>query len=764
MKNYIKNTSTFMKKVSVVWISFTLLCIFLSIVFYNRVIGQIETEQLEQGVKELSAAQARYVDSIVENIAANGQTLRIRLEDLAASGGQGLEEMSKDEAFFSYYFEKDLAKEIAFIERNKTMYSLKGLAGEDWVTAYWEPAFEGHIVVNSYLKTKDGQPVILFAFPIRIGESIQGIMLYACDLDYFSRIIDIDSFNGQGFGHIIHCTNGDFVYTSKNRNNFADGINYFDPLPGRVFMDGNSLDTLRDKILFGESFYVHYRIGDSQRVAYYRPLDVEDWYLITVTEKTAFKSQFDSKRTTGYIVIVVIMAVFGLLAAFIIKLARSYSKDMEVARQHLEVENKKMRLAASQVAGLVFEYRPKERGIEILSENILNSGNSKTWWSLDELTSGVVFPGDLYIFNRFVQSLDSGTLMVSEDLRLKFDEDSYYNWYRAKLFRISADPDAPVIGTFQDINYVKAIEAQQEKQKRYQNVLLKNSLSLYLINLTTNRLLICSNDGSTISLDENESFQEYFQAMSDKVIHPEDKADFVSVFDRNHLISEFEKDGKNETDFECRMRVDGEYHRVHCNMKFSNDAYDGDTLMTVFINDIEDRKREEEQWKQAAWHDELTGLFNKKAAHEQLKTYFSAAQEDSLHALFFIDADNFKQVNDTYGHDVGDKVLQMIGQMLKNYFRASDFLCRWGGDEFLVLLRDARSEEAVEDRAREIVQAFAAARLEGYDDLRVSCSIGYVIATSSTSDIDSIFKAADQALYMAKEKGKACYCRGESNF
>ncbi len=753
-----KSTSSYIRTISIVWIVFTLLSLILSVQFYTRVISQMENEQLEQGVKELSSAQSKYINSLVENVAAYGETLSVMLQDFATANHMGLQDLAKGKSFFSYYFNRGLVHEIAFLGKDNQLYSVQDLAEENWGNKNWSQAFNGKLVIHSNMKTKDGCTVILFGFPIRIGDSIEGVMLYAYDMENFSKIIDIESFGGQGFGHIIQ-ENGSFIFSSQNINSFTNNQNYFDPLEKLEFSDDNSMETLKKKISQRDTFVAHYKLADSKRVACYRPLDIDDWYLITVTQTTAFKSQFDSKRNSGYITIGVIMAVFVLLVIFILKLAISYTNDMEKAKQYQEVENKKMRLAASQVAGLVFEYTPQENKIEILSGDH-STDDIKPSQNLDDMVSNFILPADADSFKDFLQSSDCDSFMESKDFRLKFQNSNNYSWYRAKLFRISSDPNTPLIGTLQDINDLKTIESQQEKQKRYQSFLLKNTLSLYLINLTSGKIIINSSDSEDINLNQNDTFNEVFMAIGNGLVHPDEKTAFCEMFDRNHLIQKFEN-GVKELNFTFRKLVNGEYRRTHANMRFVMDEHDGNLLTTIFINDIEDAKREEEKWQNAAWHDNLTGLFNKAAAQERLKTYLANLFENKMHVLFFMDIDNFKHINDTYGHDIGDEALKIVSATIERCFRGTDFVCRWGGDEFLVLMKDVAAEKTAEEKARELIRSFQNIQMEGFPDIKITCSIGFTAVTQPTGDIENLFKAADQALYTAKKKGKNQYFKGD---
>lgn len=122
-------------------------------------------------------------------------------------------------------------------------------------------------------------------------------------------------------------------------------------------------------------------------------------------------------------------------------------------------------------------------------------------------------------------------------------------------------------------------------------------------------------------------------------------------------------------------------------------------------------------------------------------------------ALFFLDLDDFKLVNDTYGHAAGDQALKAVADILKRNIRAEDHAARIGGDEFVVFLSDIPSPEVAKDCARRICDHLAEVRLE-HTGARISGSIGIAIAPDEGSDYEDLAKKADSKTYLAKSNGK----------
>ena len=175
------------------------------------------------------------------------------------------------------------------------------------------------------------------------------------------------------------------------------------------------------------------------------------------------------------------------------------------------------------------------------------------------------------------------------------------------------------------------------------------------------------------------------------------------------------------------------------------------------IIDVSEQKSREEKIKHMAFYDQLTGLPNRI----MFENYFAFTLAGEKHreqklALIFIDLDQFKQVNDEMGHDVGDLLLKEVAVRIKTIMRESDMLARLGGDEFVALITSV-SRETITLVAERIMETFSRSFIiEGYE-LRVGASIGISVYPEDGRDLETLIKSADEAMYTAKRKGKNQY-------
>ncbi len=175
--------------------------------------------------------------------------------------------------------------------------------------------------------------------------------------------------------------------------------------------------------------------------------------------------------------------------------------------------------------------------------------------------------------------------------------------------------------------------------------------------------------------------------------------------------------------------------------------------------DITERKITEERIHQLAFYDPLTQLPNRRLLHERLKHGIEVSHRTgNLMAVLMLDLDEFKAVNDTFGHTAGDELLQQVGERIKVHLREMDTVARLGGDEFIVLLENITQPEQVEHVANTIIhtlkQPFSLIRAhEAY----IGTSIGIALYPQHGVDIETLMDNVDTALYRAKNNGRGCF-------
>lgn len=212
------------------------------------------------------------------------------------------------------------------------------------------------------------------------------------------------------------------------------------------------------------------------------------------------------------------------------------------------------------------------------------------------------------------------------------------------------------------------------------------------------------------------------------------------------------RSGHRETIMEYRRLVStNEARWVRDDIFFLEDAISGHLCMMLVVRDIQQRKLDEEEQLRLAERDDVTGLLSRKATMQLIRERLTRSTPDEQHALFMIDADYFKDVNDTYGHQAGDQVLESFAKAISNCFRETDLIGRIGGDEFFVLMTRIPNRAAVENKAATLLDSL---RAVCYKDVRLSASIGVSFYPSDATTLEEMYALSDKAMYAIKDAGR----------
>lgn len=182
-------------------------------------------------------------------------------------------------------------------------------------------------------------------------------------------------------------------------------------------------------------------------------------------------------------------------------------------------------------------------------------------------------------------------------------------------------------------------------------------------------------------------------------------------------------------------------------------------FLSTIAHDITERKELEKVIHYQAYYDLLTNLPNRRSLHKKLSQVMEHSTEQKKVAVLFIDLDNFKEINDHLGHEIGDTILTLTANQLINCVEEDDFVCRYGGDEFIAILENINNEVEVNEQAGRILEAFNEPfQFDGHS-LKVTVSIGISIYPDDGMDLASLIKKADNAMYRIKREGKNNFTR-----
>ena len=233
------------------------------------------------------------------------------------------------------------------------------------------------------------------------------------------------------------------------------------------------------------------------------------------------------------------------------------------------------------------------------------------------------------------------------------------------------------------------------------------------------------------------------------LIHPDDLLRYKNTLDKS--IQDHEN-------FQVQYRItssDGKLKWLWEQGKCSRNQDKNGYIFEGFISDFTQQKNAEERIEYLAFHDSLTGLPNRLMFNEELQKAIEASKTtNEIMGILYLDLDNFKNVNERLGHHVGDEFINKVTNRLLRWAKPEDVIARVGGDEFLIILKNAKSEFYVMERVKNILNLFAVPIIINDQKIFTTTSIGVTIFPNDGQDIDALITNADIALYKAKQHGK----------
>lgn len=234
---------------------------------------------------------------------------------------------------------------------------------------------------------------------------------------------------------------------------------------------------------------------------------------------------------------------------------------------------------------------------------------------------------------------------------------------------------------------------------------------------------------------------------------------FSEDYKRSKKLAQDLKESGDNIVFEAKIYTRSREERIWtvtlCYIS-GEDSWDGIPSFYSIGIDITKERKQIEKLQHISEKDALTGIYNRAETERQIKKYFEK-NLNVMGALFMIDTDNFKQINDTEGHMIGDIVLTEMASGMKKIMRDSDVVGRIGGDEFTIFMKNISSVKDAEKKAEELLYMFRHLFQKEKSFLKVTCSIGIAIYPKDGTTFKEIYARADKALYQAKNMGKNNY-------
>ncbi len=309
----------------------------------------------------------------------------------------------------------------------------------------------------------------------------------------------------------------------------------------------------------------------------------------------------------------------------------------------------------------------------------------------------------------------------------------------------------------EDIHKEKMLENKyKEEHEAFQSILANKASISYEINLNQDVFLQGTEQWlMDFNITPTSSYSEKIIEIANTIIHEDDKQVALSTLGSTNLLLSFARDEKQVSCEYRRLCKDGQYHWWESQVHLFLVPETKDVCGFVYLKDIDVEKKERLALQFNAEHDLMTNLFNKVFTESLITDNLTKHSITLTHCgLLMIDLDNFKMLNDTFGHAYGDKVLIDIANKIKSMFRQEDIIGRIGGDEFCVFSSGISSHEHLRSKASKLCDLLKNTYTVGDNSVTVSASIGLAFTDDIGFNAKDLLKHGDEAMYRAKHAGK----------
>ena len=645
------------------------------------------------------------------------------------------------------------------------------------------------VVVSNIIENEtfnDGIKSAMIAKPIFSENEYQGALIKVINMEYFNNTLDNMDFFKHGNVTIVDSNE---KIAASNSENVSESSN--------TIIHPNNLSEQWSKIDLNSNpkGVIEYKMDGIEKIGYYSRINNTGWMVLSGTDWNEFKEPIH--EAINNIIIFSIFILILIMASYtfainhfskpiykflevIRKMKQGnykerfiYDKDNEFGeismafndlmdtveknKKYIEDKNRDLESLTSNIPGGVHRCRVENEGFyfDFLSGGCLNLlGYEKHEFKeiFNKRLINLVFENDRERVVTEIKEQLSKSNKYTVEYRVKRKDGSLI-WILDNG-KIIKNRDGKMFSYNVVINITEGKITQEElrlSEERYSIVMSQTEDIIFEWNI----------EEDTIDFSENwEKKFNYELIISDvtkkiyesNIIHKDDIKKFGTML--NDIIY-----GDTYTETQIRLKNNNDKY-IWCKIRITAMFDENGNIFKAIgvIIDINKEKMEAEKLLFKAQRDSLTGLYNKGTAESMIEEYLKNEGLNNKGALFMIDVDYFKAINDNLGHLAGDFVLTNISSMLSEVFNENAIIGRIGGDEFIVFLKNIDSEEFLYKKADDLVKGFRADFVGETKEYKVSGSIGIARFPEHGKTYKELFLNADQAVYLAKNKGRDNYC------
>ncbi len=426
--------------------------------------------------------------------------------------------------------------------------------------------------------------------------------------------------------------------------------------------------------------------------------------------------------------------------------------ERKIMEDKLRAEQERMQSIMNAIPGGFCIFKVDDTGIH--RTYLSKSAAFTLGYKLGEITSvdmikglGRVYPDDLPIINQAIAAAVKTETPFNHDHRM-IAWDGTIKWVNLTANPIRVDGILYYYGVYSDIDERKAAMERISQSEEEFRLIAEQSDRNYYRYIVKTHLLITTKNADNTSANNQVSMQTPEQFVESGFVAQETENDWLTMFAD---IDDGIPSGHREL---AMNHFDGSVHWY--DTRFTTIyGTDGKPISAIIsYEDITEQKKESKKLRTKAEFDPLTGVLNRATFEEKVNALLSASGQEITCALLMMDIDNFKLVNDTFGHGAGDQTLIDTASDIRSLIRAGDLVGRLGGDEFVAFLKDIPNASIAEKKALMICKKL---RKNYNTEVELSASVGIAVSPGDGKSFAELYKKADSALYHVKNNGKNNY-------
>lgn len=427
--------------------------------------------------------------------------------------------------------------------------------------------------------------------------------------------------------------------------------------------------------------------------------------------------------------------------------------------QHFQLFKEGFQLIGEQIKFDAFEYQMSSGKAHIcnmqdfLLPELLGQQPDNIDFSEFLVSRGLVEEEYIQTFYSSFEAVRRGKDKAVCELRMK-SQTGQYAWVRFSLMlkRTGLNAGQYAIGILENITREKELSIQYLNETQFYQVMLSEKAAFAQVDVTLDH---CTRFGGMWNL-YNEiintvTYSDLIEEFINKVVHPEDRKHYLELMQRENFIQSLDN-GIDQLGCEFRRIVEqNKMMWMELRVHLFREPFTHHVLALLYIKNIDAEKKRELALLHDSERDHLTNIYNKKVAENSIQNYLKWMDQDEMGVFMILDMDNFKYINDAYGHKTGDQVLILLVELMGSVFRRNNIVGRFGRDEFIIFLKGIHSADQVKKRLDSLYKLLGKEK-----EPELSCSIGLSMVHQGDS-YEKIFRQADIALYEAKSQGKGRY-------